>query len=376
MLNQVHVLQSVAAMNMGGIENYVMNLYRNIDRTKVQFDFVYAIDEDCYFDDEIRSMGGRIYKFQSPNKHPFAARRFYDDIFKNHPEIKVLHEHSSALSGNLATFSSAKASGIIRRAIHSHSSSAVLVGGFQGAVMRYNMKRNVERIENLATDFFACSDKASEWMFPHAGSRGIDVRLIKNGIDVRRFSFNSSLRSSIRRELGISSQTFVIGNVARLVEVKNQIFLVELLHWMLQRTDAALLIVGNGPLRKSIESEALRLNIADRVHLVGEQDDPAPYYSAMDLLCMPSLYEGLPVSCVEAQCNGLPLLLADTVSRDVAFTDRVVFQSLTSGSEEWCDRALSIKTSLANRNDGVNETIQAGFDINEAASFLQDYYLS
>lgn len=372
----VRVLHSVAAMNMGGIENFVMNLYRTVDRSKVQFDFLYAVDEDCFFDSEILSLGGRIFKIQSPNKHPFAAMKFYNRIFKDNPEIKVLHEHSSGLTGSLATFKSAKAAGITKRAIHSHSSATPLAGGLKGAVMRRNLDKNVTRIESLATDFFACSDKASEWMFPNATRHGIVTHIIKNGIDVNRFKFNEEERVRIREELGIAPDTFVIGNVARLANVKNQTFLVRILKSLIEKIDAALLLVGEGPLRNSIEEEANRLGISDRVHLVGNQTDSAPFYSAMDLLCMPSLYEGLPFSCVEAQCNGLPLLLSDTISRDASFSERVVFQNLDNSLNDWSNQAILLKTSLSDRASGSALTARAGFDINETAEFLQDYYLS
>ena len=372
----IRVLHSVAAMNMGGIENFVMNLYRSVDRSKVQFDFLYAVDDDCFFDSEIQSLGGRIFKIQSPNKHPFVAAKFYNRIFKENPEIKVLHEHSSGLTGSLATFKTAKAVGITKRAIHSHNTSTPLAGGLKGAVMRHNLDKNVTGIENLATDFFACSDKASEWMFPNAALHGIDVHIIKNGIDVNRFKFNEEERTRIRKELGIAPNSFVIGNVARLTNVKNQTFLVRFLKSLIQKIDATLLLVGEGPLRDSIEAEADGLGVSGRVHLVGNRADSAPFYSAMDLLCMPSLYEGLPVSCVEAQCNGLPLLLSDTISRDASFTDRVVFQNLDNTPNDWSNRALLLKTPLSDRASGSALTARAGFDINETAEFLQDYYLS
>lgn len=222
MVKPVHVLHSVSAMNMGGIENFVMNLYRSVDRSVIQFDFVYAVDEPCLFDDEIKSLGGRIFKFQSPNKHPLAAGRFYNAIFNEHPEIKVLHGHLSDLTGNLGVFGSAKRNGIAKRAIHSHSSSTSISDGLEGLVMLFNARRNVKRIENLATDYFACSDKASNCMFPNAAERGLNVRLINNGIDVNRFTYDENKRLTVRKQLGISPDTLVIGNVARLVQVKNQ----------------------------------------------------------------------------------------------------------------------------------------------------------
>lgn len=372
----IRVLQSVAAMDMGGIENFIMNLYRTIDRSEVQFDFLYAVDKSCYFDEEIRSLGGRIFTFQSPNKHPITARAFYDSLFRDHPEIKILHEHSSALKGNLASFSSAKSAGIQKRAIHSHSSSTTYADGIQGLVMRANVKRNAFRIESLATDFFACSDTASDWMFPNRINSGIKVEILKNGVDAERFMFNRDSRLRVRKELGIGDQTFVIGNVARLNSVKNHIFLLELLEVLINEIDASLIIVGDGPLYDSLKHEAVARGLSDHVFLVGAKNNPASYYSAMDLLCMPSLYEGLPVSCVEAQCSGLPLLLSDTVSRDAAFTDNAIFQSLSSGAKEWAESAVSLYSLSNNREEGLKATISAGFDINETAAFLQKYYLS
>lgn len=255
----IRVLQSVGAMNHGGIEHFVMNVYRKIDRDLVQFDFVERVSDRCVFDDEIESFGGRIYRFQSPDKHPISSMRFYRELFRAHPEWRIVHEHRSTLAGFLSCLRAASCEHVSTRIIHAHSSTlSKWYGGVGNVVERMTDKRNKKKIGKIATDCFACSDVAAQWLFPPESSISDKVRIIPNGIDASKFSFSIDDRAEIRALYGIPEKAFVIGHVGRFSLEKNHEYLLNVLRDLPDEMDGRLLLVGDGPLRDEIEKKLLR----------------------------------------------------------------------------------------------------------------------
>lgn len=372
----IRVLQSVGAMNHGGIEHFVMNVYRKIDRDLVQFDFVERVNDRCVFDDEIESLGGRIYRFQSPDKHPVSSMRFYRELFRRHPEWQVVHEHRSTLSGFLCCLRAAGYEHVRTRVAHAHNSAlSAWYGGVGNAVEQITDKINKRLIGEIATDYFACSDMAAQWLFPTASGVSEKVRVIPNGIDTVRFSFDASDRTEIRALYGIPEDAFVIGHVGRFSQEKNQEFLIGLLKTIPAEMRAWLLLLGDGPLREGVERRASELGIRERVVFAGLQTDTWRFYSAMDAFCMPSIHEGLPVSAVEAQASGLPLLLSDNVSRDTDLGGVEAFLPINEGPGTWIETLLNCRKDADGRALGVKLVADAGFDIDVAAEELQEFYL-
>ncbi len=374
--NKIRILQSVGAMNHGGIEHYVMNLYRAIDKDRVQFDFMYRVSEPCVFDDEIRGLGGIIYRCPSPDRHPLRARKYYRAFFAEHPEYKVIHEHRSTNSGFYGLLRAAQRSCGSTRIVHSHSSMPLRRHGTMGnKVELATIRMNTPRIGEIATDYIACSDVAADWLFPETVIDRDKVVIAPNGINVDNFAYDRSDRALVREKLGIPYDALVIGHVGRFQEAKNHAFLVELLKSLIDGGNAAyLLLVGDGALRQDIEEKVASLGLVDNVVFAGLQSNPASFYSAMDVFCMPSLYEGLPVSCVEAQASGLPLVLSAAVSRQADLTGRVDFLALKSSRGDWEKAILGSLRTEEERFAGQAEVKLAGFDISNQAKWFERFY--
>lgn len=372
----VRVLQSVGAMNHGGIEHFVMNVYRKIDRDLVQFDFVERVNDRCIFDDEIESLGGRIYRFQSPDKHPVSSMRFYRELFREHPEWQVVHEHRSTLSGFLCCLRAASYEHVRTRVAHAHNSAlSAWYGGVGNAVEQITDIINKKMISGIATDYFACSDLAAQWLFPFEAGVSEKVRVIPNGIDAARFAFNARDRVEIRALYGIPENAFVIGHVGRFCQEKNQEFLIGLLKTIPAEMEGRLLLLGDGFLRDEIEKRASELGLRERVVFAGLQTETWKYYSAMDAFCMPSIHEGLPVSAVEAQASGLPLVLSENVSRDTDLGGVEAFLPINEGPDAWVKTLINCRKDADKRALGVKLVADAGFDIDVAAEELQNFYL-
>lgn len=372
----IRVLQSVGAMNHGGIEHFIMNVYRKMDRSKVQFDFMERVNERCVFDDEIEAMGGRIFRCASPDRHPLRSGRFYRKFFANHPEYCIVHEHRSTLSGFLGFMRAASDEHVPTIIVHAHSSSlSSWYGGLGNAVERITDKGNKRQISHIATDYFACSEAAKGWLFPPESGVADKVHLVPNGIDAVRFAFNEQDRDAVRRQFGIPEDAFVIGHVGRFSNEKNQTFLLDALASLHQNRSVYLLLLGAGSTKVEIEAKASKLGIGDRVVFAGLQDETWKFYSAMDVFCMPSLHEGLPVSAVEAQASGLPVLLSDGISQDADLGGDVEFKPLDDGPRSWGETLLAKHATPAERAKGVGTVTAAGYDVATVASELQKFYL-
>lgn len=372
----IRVLQSVGAMNHGGIEHFVMNVYRKIDRNLVQFDFVERVNERSVFDDEIESLGGRIYRFQSPDKHPVSSMRFYRTLFREHPEWQVVHEHRSTLSGFLCCLRAASYEHVQTRVAHAHNSTlSGWYGGVGNAVEKVTDKINKKMIGKIATDYFACSDAAAQWLFPPESGVSDRVRIISNGIAASRFAFSVGDRAEVRALYGIPENAFVIGHVGRFSQEKNQKFLIGLLKALPAEVGGRLLLLGDGSLRGEIEKIASELGLRDRIIFAGLQSETWKFYSAMDAFCMPSIHEGLPVSAVEAQASGLPLFLSENVSRDTNLGGVEAFLPINEGPEVWAEALFGCRRDAGKRSLGVKLVADAGFDIDVAARELQEFYL-
>jgi glycosyltransferase involved in cell wall biosynthesis len=371
----IRVLQSVSSMGYGGIEHFIMNVFRSVDRDQVEFDFMYRENSSAVFDEEIQDLGGRIFRFASPDKHPFKSTQFYRDFFAEHSEYRIVHEHRSSLFGLLGCLRAASYEHVSTRVIHAHNSKTSNTG-FRGMYESVTRKQNEAHISEIATHFFACSDAAATWMFPSSTGVSNRVQIIPNGIDANRFRFNKTDRFSTRKELNIPENAFVIGHVGRFVEPKNHTFLLDVLAAFPRESRPYLLLLGQGDLMDDMKAKANSLGIDNCVVFAGVRNDTWRCYSAMDVFCMPSLFEGLPVSAVEAQANGLPLLLSDTVSRDSDIGGLVRFKSLGDGARSWAEELIDLHAHEIDRDNGVTTVVNAGFDVASVADWLQQFYLT
>ena len=357
----IRVLQVVTHMERGGLESMLMNYYRHVNREKVQFDFLVHRQEWAAFDDEIESLGGRIYRL--PRLVPWgksylsALNHFFDE----HPEYKIIHVHQDCLSSVILKV--AAQHNIPVRVAHSHSIS-------QDKNLKYPIKLWYKRfIPKYATDLFACGKDAGDWMFG-----GAPYQVINNAIDVAAYTYDPAKRQKVRRQLGLENE-FTVGHVGRFNQPKNHPFLLAIFAELLKKEpNAVLLLVGGGEDMAKIRSKARALGVAEHVRFLGVRSDVADLMQAMDVFVFPSLYEGLPVTMVEAQAAGLPCLISDKVPSECILTDGLVdVLPLSESPEAWAERILEKRDFP--RTDRRAEIANHGFDITTEAVKLQEFYI-
>lgn len=358
-MEPIRVLQVVPAMNAGGMETFIMNVYRAIDRSRVQFDFLYHYDMPCFYDEEIEALGGRIYKLnvRQDNNLPRYLRQLRS-FFTLHTEYRVIHGHYSGFGMFYNPI--AKCCGITVRAGHSHNTN-----------YEHNLVGLLDRGMSWFFPFglthcFACGRQAGQKLF-----RGRDFTYLPNGVDAAAFAPDAEARQLVRREFGIPQNAPVYGHIGRFTQQKNHLYLLDIFEQLKARQpDARLLLLGDGPLLPQVKERAQALGSA--VIFAGVRRNTRAFYSAMDAFLLPSLFEGLPVVLVEAQAAGLPCFVSDTVDHDAAFSDRVQFLPLNA-PQQWAE-ALSA-ASLDRDPDALTCLQKAGYDIAQTAGILQEFYL-
>lgn len=355
----IRILHIVTYMGRGGLETLLMNCLRHIDREQIQFDFLVHREFRGDYDDEIEALGGKIYRLPRLNPANPGYFRALETFFRSHPEYRIVHCHLDCMSA--LPLSVAKKCGVPVRIAHSHNAN-------QDTNWKYFLKRfYMKKIPAAATHFFACSQEAGEWMFP-----GQSVTVVKNGIETDRFCFSSNTRSAVRTELGIQNQ-LVIGHTGRYMPQKNHTFLLDVFAQIREKNpNALLLLIGEGPMEHEIRQKATALDLIDSVRFLGIRKDIDRMLQAMDVFVMPSLYEGLSLASVEAQASGLPCYFSDTVPRECKLTDTVTFLPLSASPAQWAEEIL--KADISSRKSGHEAVREAGFDIQNTADFLQDFY--
>lgn len=368
MSEPIRVLHVIGIMNRGGAETMIMNLYRHIDRSKVQFDFVENSREPAAFDEEILSLGGRIYRCPHYNgKNHFTYVKWWNDFFKAHPkEYPIVHGHLGSTAS--IYLSVAKKYGAYAIA-HSHSSGtdhSLHAKLYQ--IMSYNTR-------NVADYFFACSEVAGKDRFGSKVTSGSHYAVLNNAIDVNRFSYNPSVRNAVRDELGIGQIQLVVGHIGRYTKEKNHEFILKIFSELKKMdSNARLLMVGDGKLRTHIMQMAEQASLSSDVIFTGVRSDVERLVQAMDVFVLPSLYEGLPVTMVEAQAAGLPCIISDKVPPECILTEGLVdIMTLSASPEAWAEKILA-KRAIP-RTDRRAEIAAHGFDITTEAVKLQEFYL-
>lgn len=344
-----------------------MNYYRQIDRTKIQFDFMVHREERGAYDDEIEAMGGKIFRM-SPIRPwtAFTYKKQISQFYKTHREYKIIHSHMSELG--YYDFLEAEKNDVPIRIAHAHNRPH---GINLKSPMRWYYKT---KMLSHITHMFMCGEESGEWLF---GKKNRDkCIMLNNAIDSERYAFNPVKREAMRNTLGVS-QELVIGHVGRFEAQKNHKFLLKVFCEILKREpNAALLLIGNdtGPISQEIHSIVTILGIEDKVKFLGVRSDVADLMQAMDVFLFPSLFEGLSLASIEAQAAGLPMLISDKVPIECKKTDLVYVMPLSSSAISWADKLIEI--SQLPRKDTCQEIIKAGFDVKENAKLLQNFYLS
>lgn len=362
----VRVLQVIGAMDRGGAETMIMNLYRNIDKSKFQFDFMVHTTKKSAYDDEIRSLGGKIYhipKFNGANflEYYLAWKNFY----RSHDEHSIVHGHIGSSAALYLSF--AKKHGKIAVA-HSHCTM------LKKANIRDMLWKTYSYPTRFIADYFlACSEEAGIDRFGKRVMSGKNSFVLYNAIDTHKYIFSSADRDNIRDTLGLNNK-FVVGHIGRHTPQKNPIFLLKLFAEIYKaEPNARLLQVGQGELTNQMKEECDKLGIADKVIFTGSRDNIPDLLSAMDVFVFPSLWEGLGIVAIEAQASGLQTICSDVIPKEARITDLFHALSLNLPLDEWVRYILQFADGYE-RKDMHDRITEAGYDIHQTARWLEEFY--
>lgn len=361
----VRILQMIGSLGVGGSQTMIMNLYRNINRDQVQFDFIIDHPEYMYFEKEIKALGGKIYTMPTfQGKNVVGVRRAWGRFFEEHKEYRVLHSHVRSYA--FLYLPIAKKYGL-KTIVHSHSTSngsgwIALVKSLLQYPLRYQ-----------SDYYFGCSKKAGIWLF---GEKIVSSRryyMLKNAIDIKRYVFSQEIRKQYRLALQADENTTIYIHVGRLHISKNHVFLLDVFSELVKGKEKSLLVlVGDGELKEMIKKRIHQLGISKKVVMLGNRNDVPELLQAADCFVFPSKWEGLPVSVVEAQAAGLPCFVSDTVTREVCISSLVQYFRIDQGTDVWVDAMRELRL---NRKDVLDDVARAGFDIKESACWLADFYM-
>ena len=369
MQQPVRVLMLFTILNRGGAETMVMNYYRHIDRSKVQFDFVVHREERGAYEDEIEQLGGRIYRMipLRPWNIP-RYKRMIKRLFDEHPEYRIVHGQCSELGYYFYREASRRGLPVI--IAHAHNSRADFdLKWLWRTYFKHAMRKYI-------TQYFACGNDAAKWLF---GNKGVAKAIIlRNAIDTRLFTYSYKCRKRIREVFHLEDSSLLIGHVGRFERQKNHLFLLEVFKEMLKMNQRArlLLVGGTGDLENVVRQKTKELGIEEMVIFAGNRSDVPQFLFAMDAFLFPSLMEGLPLSLLEAQCAGLPCVISDAIPQEVCLTDLVKCLSLKESPETWADAVIKQATLSRDRTIYSQQIATAGYDIKDNVNWLQDFYLA
>ncbi|MCU7740172.1 glycosyltransferase family 1 protein [Priestia megaterium] len=364
----IRVLQVIGSMNRGGIETFLMNIYRNIDRNKVQFDFAVHTQKKCAYDDEILDLGGRIFRITPRGKNISRHNEDWNKLFKDHPEIQIVHQHVASLT-YINGLKFAKKNKVKSRIIHAHNTQS------EGKLHYLMHLINGKRIHKYVTDYFSCSLMASDWLYGRTKLDSRNAKIVNNAIDVKKFLFDNDKRRKAREELCLEGD-FVIGHVGRLANQKNHLFLIDIFEKVSHRLgNAKLILVGQGPLKQSIADYINKKGLNDKVKFLGNRPDVNDIMQAMDVFVFPSFHEGLGIVLIEAQASGLKCFASkEGVPSEAKITDSLRFISLESPADIWADNIVETSYEKAVRDIDTDIIKEAGYEITNEALSLQNFY--
>ena len=353
----------------GGVESVIMNYYRHIDRSKIQFDFICDSDSTDIPYEEIEKLGGKVIlcpPYQKVRKYTKELIR----IFKEN-NYKIVHSNINTLS--VIPLRAAKKANVPVRIAHSHST---IVNNKRE--WKRNLIKNILKhfSKKYATDYYACSDLAAISQFGEKSYKNGEVDIFNNSIELDLFKYNEKLRKEKKKELKIKNDSFVIGHIGRFVETKNHSFIIDIFNEIKKNNNKAILIlVGQGPLLDEIRKKVNSLGLNNSVLFLGQRKDVNELYQVFDVFVLPSLYEGFPVVGVEAQASGILCYLSNNMTKNAKIVDSTVFMSLDNSSKEWADKIIKDSSTFVRKNTEF-ELTKAGFNIKESSKKLEEKYES
>lgn len=365
----IRVLHVFGRLDRGGAETAIMNVYRHIDLEKVQFDFIVHTEDCCSYDEEILSMGGKLYHvpaYQGINH--FTYKKWWYNFFKENQGYKIIHSHVRSTATIYLKI--AKKYGLCTIA-HSHSTSS-------GRNIRALIKNIFQySLRNIPDYLFACSQNSGEWLYGKKAIQNDNYFVIKNAIEIEKFIFNLETRNRVRKQFNIEDK-LVLGHVGRFNVVKNHRFLIKCFKAIYEKNNnSVLMLVGTGDLYEDIRKQIADLELIDHVIFTGIRADIHDILQAMDIFLFPSYYEGFPVTLIEAQSSGLPIIASDTITKEVALTDLVNYLSLKTSAEKWADFIIDFigDNRHIERKSYYNIMNKSEYNVERTVKWLEEFYL-
>ena len=367
----IRILHVLTAMNLAGTETLLMNFYRNINRSLVQFDFAVSATQECAYDREIEDLGGHIYHYPSyRGKNHFSYKKWWNDFLEEHPEYHIIHGHIGSTASIYLRIAKNKGRYTIA---HSHSTkSAVSAHSIVYRLYSYPTRY-------IADFFFGCSQQALIDRYGYkVASDENRAKVLNNAIDAKKYTFNIEERKKVRRELSLPEDMLVLGTVGRLTPPKNPHEIIRICENLKKNgLNFVFLWYGTGELKEEIEKEISNKGLNDIIWLCGTRPDIYNVLQAMDIFIFPSVWEGLGIACVEAQAAGLPTLCSDTIPQEARVTDLSLFIKLND-TEKWCEEVYKIASRIQSesylRPNAYQDILDAGFDIVDLARWLEEFY--
>ncbi len=360
---EIRVLHVVGSMQQGGTENFIMNVYRNIDRTKVQFDFL--VNRKGVFENEIKELGGRVYytpALQNVGQIKYI-KNLDEFLLKHKEEYDIIHSHINQVTGVI--LERANKAGIPIRIAHGHNNR-------YGPNFFVNLYKKYlgTKIKDNANYRFACSKQAGEFLY----GKGEKFQVINNSIDTSKFVFNEKIRNDVRNSLNIDDECFVIGSVGRFNYQKNPLFILNIFNeYTKLNNNSKLLLIGKGKLKDKILKYIDKHKLDNKVIILEDRKDVNELMQAMDYFLLPSRYEGLGIVLIEAQASGLKCITSEkVVAEEAKVTDLLEFYSLKNNAKQWAEEIE--KNRNYGRKDTSKQIKQKKFDINATAKELECMY--
>lgn len=361
------VLHITNGLHRCGVQSFIMNILRHIDRSKISFDFLLYEKAVEGYEEEAKALGAKIHYYHPRKKGITKHYKILNDFFKKHAsEYAAVHLHGNVLTDALP-LKMAQKYGVPVRVVHSHST---VVNGWHNIFLH---KYNRKHLHKMATHFLACNEEARVWGFGNSKSFERS-RVVPNGIDLNLYKYDIDHRREIREELNIPADSFVLAHTGGFRPVKNHAFIIEIFEKIkAQRPESLLVLCGGGGNENEIKELINNKNLQNSVRLPGMRSDVNKILSAADSYIFPSLYEGLPFALIEAQASGLPVFASDTISPEVKLSDNITLLSLKKSADEWAEIILNYDYS--SREAEIGEKLKE-YDISHSCEVLTEIYNS
>ncbi|MNO93055.1 putative glycosyltransferase EpsF [compost metagenome] len=361
----LHVVSTIGINS--GVMSFLMSYYRNINREKIQFDFLFWVDEDKSYAEEIRNLGGKVYKIQKPGFSRASLQSLLLFFKQNNRDHKIMHLHEVYL--NMIVCPIARKYGFIHIISHCHTTkySDKWINALRNRILCLPLKSNVDA-------FFACSKDAGEFYYGKKLYKQEKIQIINNAIDCPKFSYDVEKREYVREKMKLNNK-FVVGHVGRFNNQKNHEFLIDIFYEIHKKNnEAILLLVGLGPLEEKIKEKVRKKLPEKTVVFLGQINNINEILQGMDVFILPSLFEGLGIVLIEAQMSGLRCIASSTIPKEAQITENISFLSLELSAQTWADTVVS--NTIESRYIDLKKITDAGFDIDVEAKKLVEYYLS